>query len=82
MLSGRFFSEVLTRSEIRVNELSCDNNPWALILDYPSTSAQNLCQQLPSFIWSHYPDALRCSINVFTSFSDFRAQKSAATHKI
>lgn len=76
---ARFFAEILTRPEIRINELNHGDNPFELILDYPSLSAKNVCRQIPSFAWFHYPDATGVQINVFGSLNAFRAQKPMAT---
>ncbi len=79
---GRFFAEVLTRPEIHVSELEPADNPWELILDYPSVSLKNVCRQIPAFLWSYYPHFSELQINVFKSLRDFRAHNPAANVKI
>ncbi|KKR86999.1 MAG: hypothetical protein UU34_C0008G0023 [Candidatus Curtissbacteria bacterium GW2011_GWA1_41_11] len=79
---GRFFAEVLTRPEIRVSELEPADNPWELILDYPSVSSKNVCRQIPAFLWSYYPHFPELQINVFKSLRDFHTHNRAANVKI
>ena len=78
----RHFAEVLTRAEIRIGELDQGDNPWEIILDEPTTTAANVCQQLPTFIWSHYPNAIGTNIKVFRSLKALRSHRPTASIKI
>ena len=78
----RHFAEVLTRAEVRIGELEQGDNPWEIILDEPTATAANVCQQLQTFIWSHYPSAIGTKINVFRSLKAFRSHRPASSIKI
>ena len=78
----RHFAEVLTRAEVRISELEQGDNPWEIILDEPTATAANVCQQLPTFIWSHYPNAIGTKINVFRNLKAFRSHRPARSIKI